>query len=139
MNKNIIPKECRSTSRKKFSADIEAWKNFAQRISKNPHVKSFLLERDGNACAWCKGRFITSKVVHHLTYEHCCSYNRTITILSPTSVDSLKKRLVPDCKSCKVENNERFLSCMNKLVLVHSFCNRRIAEKTYAIVNEKVE
>lgn len=128
MNDRIIPKVCRKDARAHFSADIEAWKNFAQRITKNSFVREFLLERDGDRCSWCRGKFLRSKVIHHLSYEHFCSYNHQISIPSPTSVNPFRKRLVPDCKSCKADNNERFLACTSRLALVHYFCNKRIAE-----------
>jgi len=132
MNKTIIPELCRSTARKNVIVDIEAWKNFAQRITKNQFVKAFLLQRDGTKCSWCHKDIHEIKIIHHTTYDHCCSYNVVIRIPSPTYKHRNKTRVVPDCKSCKENSIERFINCMDKLVLVHSNCNKSISELAYS-------
>jgi len=138
MNKDIIPEVCRSAASKNFMADIEGWRNFAQRITKNPFVKDFLLERDGNTCSWCNNVLQEIKIIHHTTYNHCCTYNKVIRITSSTVNNPHGTRLVSDCKSCKEENDGRFMACVEKLVLVHSFCNKIIAEETYFIKENKI-
>lgn len=129
MNRDIIPELPSSEARKDFAANIEAWKNFAQRITKNPFVKEFLLKRDGDRCSWCRCVLQQYKIIHHTTYEHACSYNKMIRISSPTLDNPYRTKVVPDCKSCKEENVDGFLTCMNKLVLVHGMCNKLISEQ----------
>ncbi len=53
MNSSIIPSNSSTEARRNFIQDIFAWQNFAQRITKNPFVKKFLKERDGQNCSWC--------------------------------------------------------------------------------------
>ena len=129
MKKEIIPLLSRKEVKESIVANIEAWRNFAQRITKNPFVKAFILERDGNACSWCYKNLHEVKIIHHTAYDHICNYNKLIRISSPTVNNPNKTRLVPDCESCKQENNDRFMVCMSKLVLVHSICNKRISEQ----------
>jgi hypothetical protein len=131
MNTHIVPDLTRSQAREKFINNLEAWKNFAQRITKNPFVKNFLLERDGNRCSWCKCVLQQYKIIHHTTYEHICTYNKVIRISAPTLGQPYKTRLVADCKSCKEQSKEKFLECTNKLVLVHGMCNKIISENSF--------
>jgi hypothetical protein len=134
MNKSIVPELPINEAKKDFTANIEAWRNFAQRITKNPFVKAFLLERDGNRCSWCNCVLQQNKIIHHSTYKHTCTFNQVIKISSPTQGNPYKTRIVPDCKSCKEVSNDRFLNCMIKLVLVHGICNKVISEEKLQIV-----
>lgn len=127
MNESIVPNLSRANAREKITVQLEQWKNFAQRITKNPFVKNFLFERDRKYCAWCDKKLEGVNVIHHTTYEHHCDYGKAIRISSPTVSRPNKTRLVPDCKSCNAENNDRFLACMSKLVVVHLFCNKKIS------------
>lgn len=129
MIEKIVPVLSQRQAKENITVDVEQWKNFAQRITKNPFVKSFLLKRDGNRCGWCKGQFLKQPVIHHINYDHHCSYNVLIQIPAPTLNNPFKTRFVPDCKNCKIGNNDRFMTCMNKLVLVHNFCNKRISDE----------
>lgn len=129
MNSSIIPNLPSREARVPFVQNLEQWRNFAQRITKSPFVKAFLLERDGHECSWCKRVLGENKVVHHISYEHVCTFDRTIQIDTPTFKRSSRQRNVPDCESCKKDNNDRFISCMNKLALVHGYCNKLISEK----------
>jgi hypothetical protein len=128
MNKCIVPTLSRSEARENITVDIEAWRNFAQRITKNPFVKAFLLERDGNKCSWCKKELQEKKIIHHTSYDHYCSYHVVLRIASPSEHNPFKTRLAPDCKKCKAENEDRFLACVSKLVLVHNMCNKKVSE-----------
>ena|SRR5687767_603756 len=123
----IIPTQSRRISKTFYIENIEAWKNFAQRITKNPFVKEFLLSRDGNKCSWCTKRMINSLVVHHTSYEHHCSYNVVKRVNAATENRPFKTRVVPDCEGCKKNSLDRFLECMSKLALVHTGCNKAIA------------
>ena len=128
MQVQIIPTQSRYTSKTFYIDNIEAWKNFAQRITKNPFVKDFLINRDGNKCSWCTRRMINSLVVHHTSYQHHCSYNVVKRIKAGTENRPNKTRLVPDCEACKKDSLGRFLECMDKLVLVHNGCNKAISD-----------
>lgn len=131
MYTSITPTLTRAVAKEKYLNDIESWKNFAQRITKNPFTKIFLLDRDGKKCAWCKKALYEQSIIHHITYEHCCTFSKVIRIASPTENQPNKTRLVPDCQNCKKGNTDTFLACMNKLVLVHNICNKKIAEESY--------
>jgi hypothetical protein len=132
MNNNITPTLTRAVAREKYRNDIESWKNFAQRITKNPFTKTYLFERDGEKCAWCQKPLYGQSIIHHVTYEHCCTYPKVIRVASPTENNPFKTRVVPDCKSCKENNSDRFMACMSKVVLVHNICNKKIAESYIA-------
>ncbi len=128
MNREIVPAFSRKVARTNIVVDIEKWRNFAQRITKNPFVKTFLLAQDENTCAWCDRLLKESKVIHHIDYNHYCSYDVVIRISAPTANNPCKTRVVPDCESCRADNNDRFMACMAKLVLVHVSCNKKISE-----------
>lgn len=125
MNLAIIPTLSSMDAKRGFLHDIEAWKNFARRITKNLFVKSFLLERDGVKCSWCKKHLTAAPVIHHHTYEHVCTYNETKRIVT----SALRAREVPDCESCRQKDEHRFLTCMDKLSLVHAMCNKAIEDR----------
>jgi hypothetical protein len=129
MNPNIIPSGPQKVSKHLHLSNLDAWRNFAQRITKNSFVKKFLLDRDGTKCSWCNRQMETS-TIHHVSYNHVCTYTAVITVRTPTEKRPHRTRVVPDCESCKKNNSEGFLSCMSKLTLVHSPCNKSIAEQT---------
>jgi hypothetical protein len=128
MNNSITPTLTRAVAREKYQSDIESWKNFAQRITKNPFVKTFLLARDGHNCSWCQRNVTEHFVIHHISYDHFCGYNRLIRIVASTTKRPHRERQIPDCENCKKDSNQRFLICMSKLVLVHCLCNKQIAD-----------
>jgi len=84
MCNSISPTLTRAVARQKYLNDIEYWKNFAERITKNPFIKIFLLERDGKMCAWCQKALYEQNIIHHITYDHSCTYSKAIRISSPT-------------------------------------------------------
>lgn len=127
----IIPTESRRISKTFYTDNIEAWKNFAQRITKNQFVKEFLLNRDGNNCSWCDETTNNNFVIHHISYAHFCTYGIVKEVFSGTEMRPFKTRIVPDCQSCKQNNCIRFNECMDKLVLVHRRCNKEIANHTH--------
>jgi len=126
--KNIIPELSSAEARKNFTSNLEPWRNFAQRITKNPFVKTFLLKRDGAMCSWCHRDLREIQIIHHTSYDHWCSYNKVLRIGCSTKNRPNKTRIIPDCKGCKEENDDRFLNCMDKLTLVHRVCNKKISE-----------
>lgn len=132
----IIPPQSKTQARVNYLHDLEAWMNFAQRITKNPFVKEFLIARDGKQCSWCGKYLYNNAVVHHVSYDHVCSYNKCKEIATPIPGKPNKMRIVPDCENCKRDNGERFMTCMSKLALVHSGCNWKIATQTRVIASE---
>jgi len=128
MNAILIPLVPQQHVKNNYLHQLDAWRNFAQRITKNPFVKEFLLQRDGHTCAWCNNELKENFQVHHICYQHSCSYGARIKLSYPTKNRLDKIRTVPDCENCKKENESRFMTCMNKLVLVHGLCNKEIAQ-----------
>jgi hypothetical protein len=127
MNKKIIPILPQNIIRNKFSEDIDAWRNFAQRITKNPFVREYLFKRDGNKCSWCEKDFNKQPIIHHLSYDHKCTFNETTVITYSTEKKTFRERKVPNCQKCSQINSIAFNDCMNKLALVHRICNLQIA------------
>lgn len=125
--KNLFPQLSSSQARLKY--EREAWLNFGRRITKNPFVKQFLISRDGNCCSWCKKRFIKGTNIHHISYDHSCSFHKTTRISRVTSVGRIRTSIIPDCQSCSIEQPMAFQNCISKLVIVHPVCNRLIYQK----------
>jgi hypothetical protein len=136
-NKHLIPKIHPHTA--SLSYVKTAWRNFAQRITKNIFVKQFLKERDGDNCQWCFNSLKMDCIIHHTSYDHSCTFNKTIIIGRPTEKRPDRKAEVPDCELCKREDETRFLDCMKHLALVHSGCNwtiSKISNKYYPDVED---
>lgn len=129
MNKNIIPKTGSMDAKLKID-DEESWLKFARKITKNPFVLNYLLERDEYNCQWCFQKASQKNVIiHHKDYEHVCAYNKTRKYSRPTEKRPNKKVTVPDCESCKKENEKMFESCVDRLAIVHRVCNYIIEKK----------
>ncbi len=105
----------------------EAWKNFARRITRNPFVNEYLRHRDGEVCQLCKGNLRVGVVIHHKDYDHVCSFNKTIRLEHPTEKRPNRTNLTPDCESCSRESQGTFMSCMQRVVLLHTGCNAWLA------------
>jgi len=104
----------------------EAWMLFARRMQKNPYMQSFVTQRDSNKCQWCGKRCLKPGQLHHVDYEHVCSFGKTIGISRPTEKRPNATRIVPDCESCSKFNPEWFAGCAARVVLVHGICNAAI-------------
>lgn len=126
MNKAIIPIESIAEINFLSKENLKGWKNFAHRITHNPFVKKYLFKRDGNKCSWCNRDLTQGCNIHHITYAHYCTYDVSKEIHTPTDKRPNRTRIVPDCESCRKNNEERFLTCMSKLSLVHGPCNQKI-------------
>lgn len=107
MNISIIPSLFSLDAKKQFLHNSEGWLNFARRIT----------------CLWCIKQLGDGLSIHHHTYSHACTYNATKELIVGKPI-----RTVPDCETCKLNNEERFLNCMKKLSLVHPMCNKHIEE-----------
>lgn len=121
----LVPKIGYSDAKEKHNGS-EAWLNFARRVTRNPFVKAHLSLR-GNKCAHCSWPLNMASVVHHVDYDHACSYPGTVRFSHPTAKRPNRSDKVPDCGNCKLVQEGAFLSCMGRLVLVHKLCNLKIS------------
>ena len=127
MNLKIVPaREALDCER---DHDVDAWRRFARRVTRNVYVREFLALRDNGLCAWCGVKIAEGGDIHHTTYDHACSFAGTITVRQQTAQRHARKREAPDCEKCRADNQARFDVCMGKLVLVHQFCNIEISRK----------
>ncbi|GAA4326093.1 hypothetical protein [Flaviaesturariibacter amylovorans] len=124
MDKSLIPMLPSSEAKKAY--ELLPWKLFARRITHNPYVKAYLNKRDGGICSYCQQPTGDSPLIHHISYDHCCTYGIEIGIPKATEKRPNRIRKTPDCESCHLDNSDRFETCMGKLRLVHSICNKLI-------------
>jgi hypothetical protein len=125
----LIPKLSSAAARLKH--DQDAWKLFARRIQRHPFVKAHIIRRDyENGCPWCDRPFTSTEnlQVHHVDYDHACTFLRSVTLDQPTSKRPSRSYTGPDCQSCGQCCPDQFEACMSRLRLVHPFCNARIAK-----------
>lgn len=125
----LVPKI--SSYKAKKNHDPVSWLRFGRRCQKNPYMRKKIRERDCNRCRWCFGLIKEHQepVLHHVDYDHACSFNRNISTLSPTAKRPNRVFNGPDCQKCEIENPEGFNACIDRLVLVHSYCNFEITKK----------
>lgn len=126
MNLKIIP--AREALDCEKDHDVDRWRKFARRVTKNPYVQAFLAQRDQDECAWCGQKITDGGDVHHTTYDHDCSFPGTIVVRQQTVQRHSRKREVPDCERCRAGDEVRFDACMKRLVLVHKLCNIEISK-----------
>lgn len=131
MNLKIIPARTAPDCEKNYDAAL--WRKFARRITKNAFMAKALALRDADICAWCGGKIADTGEIHHTTYDHSCTFPGTIIIRQQTVQRHAKKREIPDCESCKADNQARFADCLGKLVLVHKHCNIEISARQAAL------
>ena len=126
MNLKIISPRKAADCEKDY--DRERWLKFARRIKKNPYVQTSLALRDEDECAWCGEKIADGGDVHHISYDHACSFAGTIVVRLQTVQRHARKREVPDCERCRASDQVRFDACLGKLVLVHKLCSIEIAK-----------
>lgn len=126
MDKALIPKISYATARQTHGRS-EEWLNYARRIARNDYVKGFLASK-GPTCPCCGLKLNSNAVVHHIDYDHRCAFRITIRVEASTPKRPSRTHEVPDCESCRADDERRFHSCMSRLVLVHRLCNLRIAQ-----------
>jgi hypothetical protein len=122
----IKPQNGYANMRKKYGSS-DAWRNFARRITRNLFAKAHLFNREGGQCALCSRPLGEVFVIHHIDYDHTCSFNKTLRIDASTPKRPGKLRTVPDCEACKVECEARFRSCLSRVTVVHKGCNARLS------------
>lgn len=125
MNLQIINSLPRSAFKDKY--ERQSWLNFASRVTKNPFMLDFLIRRERSKCSWCENTLYEKKTIHHISYDHFCSFNVIIRENRPTQKRPSRQAKVPDCKSCHDINKDVFIQCANKLTVVHPICNLRIS------------
>lgn len=130
MNNKVINKFPRSAFKDKY--ERQSWLNFSSRITKNLFMLDFLVKRDGIKCSWCGNVMKAKPTIHHISYDHFCSYDKIVKVKRPTEKRPDRQSKVPDCQSCYKTDKQRFLLCAEKLALVHRMCNVKIDEEVRA-------
>lgn len=121
----LVPRISSAEAKAKHK-DIDAWRNFAQRITHHLGVSRYLQAREAGLCSFCKQQLHETVHIHHIDYDHSCSFGVTKTIRTPTAKRPNRVRPIPDCKACSVQRRDLFDGCMAKLTVVHAGCNARI-------------
>lgn len=107
----------------------QKWKNYSQRITCNPYVKQYLIDKYDGICQYCGLPIKDEFVIQHKTYDKECTTDTTIEISHPTPKRPNKIRHVPDCENCY-----KFHECVDDaLYPVHKGCNFLISKETYKI------
>jgi DNA-directed RNA polymerase subunit N (RpoN/RPB10) len=106
--------------KRKYENSIE-WRRFARRAQRNPHMKRILHELQHGRCKLCC-RLLDVKTmqIHHLDYDHTCSYPGEVVLTSQSG----RHRTVPDCASCHAALPDVFAECLRRLALTHQRCNQ---------------
>jgi hypothetical protein len=123
---SLIPQSASAEAKAKY-LDKNAWRNFAQRITHHPDVQEYLHTREAGLCSHCKQPLNESVQIHHIDYDHYCSFGTMKIIATPTRKRLARSRSVPDCKACSQQRRELFDRCMSKLTVVHASCNAEIS------------
>lgn len=112
--KSNIPEECKNN----------AWKLFAENITRNRWVKQYLLNRAEGKCDWCNKGFVNADegIVHHKTYSSfCLCPDSCMEIYDPSLNNANRTIVIPNCGECQYKEK-----CLDQLALVHSNCNKEI-------------
>jgi len=86
--------------------DSEKWKNFVDRIQKNPWIREMVLKRNDGLCAYCGLPIKRNLVIYHGTFDHECLTSDTIKIPHKTKSNPTGFRKAPDCEK-RQNNNTR--------------------------------
>lgn len=132
MNIDLIPKV--SSKEAELLHEKGKWQNFAQRIQRNPFVKTYIFKLYNGICPWCglrlrKGINLQRFDIHHLDYMHQCIHDTFVEIPSPTEKRPNRILKIPDCQQCYSENPDAFTACTKRIVPVHKLCNAEIENK----------
>lgn len=91
----------------------KGWTTFSEQVCKNSFMKEHLRVDQKNICPVCNKPLSRSFVIHHVDYDHTCSFHET----------GLESRGVPDCERCYSFRREWFDECVSRLRAVHNGCN----------------
>jgi hypothetical protein len=123
---SLVPHTGSAEAKTKCS-DKSAWRNFAQRITRHPDVQRYLQTREAGLCTHCKQPLHGKFQIHHIDYDHHCSFGVTKKIAAPTPKRPNRVRSIPDCQACSLQRKELFDECMSRLTVVHAGCNAKIS------------
>jgi hypothetical protein len=123
---SLVPRIASAEAKAKCR-DKEAWRNFARRITHHPDVQEYLHTREAGLCTHCKQPLHGKTQIHHIDYDHYCSFGIMKTIATPTPKRPNRIRSIPDCKACSLQRRELFDKCMGRLTVVHAGCNAKIS------------
>lgn len=124
MNEKLIPKVGSDDVKENYN--IEKWKTYARRMTKNEFMKMYILKKYNGICQWCRCKIINKFVIHHIDYERECINTKLIEIAHPTEKRPNRVYKVPDCENCYKNNPLEFYECVKRIVPVHSGCNQAI-------------
>ena len=124
MNDSIINLQTRREARE-LHGNNPLWKNYANRIPKNPFVQAYLMDKYKGICQYCGKPIRNNLTLHHKVYDKECVTSDTIRVPHPTEKRPMRTDKVPDCKNCN-----RFHECIDDAIYpVHQYCNMLIAER----------
>lgn len=130
MNNTLINKES-IIEAKAFYHESKEWINFALLISNNTFIRNSLIRRYRYKCPYCGKKIKMSEMlnIHHISYMHECITSDRIKVTYTTQTGETFTHTIPDCRTCKKEHPDAFLSCIALLVPVHRTCNQAIQEE----------
>ena len=132
MNIDLIPKV--ASEKAELLHEKGRWRNFAQRIQRNPFVKAYIFTLHNGICPWCglklrKGTNLQRFQIHHVDYMHQCVNDIFVEMPSPTEKRPNRIIKIPDCQRCYSEKSVAFAACIERIVPVHKLCNAEIEIK----------
>lgn len=136
--KRCLNKNTSKQFKEKYKNNKQNYLNYYSRITSSVFVKDYLLKKYDYKCQLCgEDLDLNSVVVHHLNYDRVC-------INKDTTYNKIelqrKRRKVPDCENCKIDNPEEFYNCINNLRPVHKKCNAFISLiRRKGIVKNQIE
>ena len=122
LNENVVNEESRRAVMKEFGKS-EKWRNYAERITKNPFVAKYLMDKYGGVCQYCGLPIRGNMQIQHKDYSKECVTENTIRVAHPTPNRTDGTRKAPDCEHC-----DKFHECVDdSLFPVHAKCNMLIS------------
>lgn len=110
---DLIPETSRRTLSETLK-NTQAWRRW-RNANHNDYMQGFLHAQQNGLCEWCEHPLHASDKrpnVHHCTYQHLCTQPSN----EPT----------PDCRRCHWQHPDTFISCTQKLAIVHVQCHSAI-------------
>jgi hypothetical protein len=97
----------------------QRWRQYTDNICKDIDIKNALSQRQDGVCEFCHGPFVfinlEDAVVHHLSYDHECTYNRRSNIFA-----------APRCGDCLRNFEQNAAACLRWLRLLHIECHKKL-------------
>ncbi len=96
---------------------LSGWWQFTDAICRSAEVKRALLTDQSGCCADCDraivSRSLDEAVVHHLSYDHRCTFGGNAT-------------QNPDCDICISKDKQKSAACLRLLRLLHTDCHEAL-------------